>query len=192
MKKIGLLIFAILVSIISINAQDSFKKEVAWMGLDFTEAKLLTSADFTDPVAIKNNLLVSWNNIILKESEKFDVAGFFEIETLTYDLETVKERNQSIDPDKLVVDNSPEKFEIQKVESIISQYPKSSGIGLVFIVESFNKPDATGTFWATFFNRETLEIISTKKLQGEPSGVSIRNFWANSIYKAMKSNGNKK
>jgi hypothetical protein len=165
----------------SLFAQDSYKKEVAWMGLDFTEAKLLTSADFTDPVAIKSNLFVSWNDIILKESSKFDVAGFFGIKSLSYDLETVKERNQSIDPDKLVVDNSPDKFEIQKVETIISQYPKSTGIGLVFIVESFNKPTATGTFWATFFNRETLEIISTKKLQGEPSGVSIRNFWANSI-----------
>jgi len=192
MKKFFLAVNFTLFALSSIFAQDNYKKEVAWMGLDFTEAKLLTSVDFTDPAAIKNNLLVSWNDIIIKESSKFDVAGFFEIKNLSYDLETVKERNQSIDPDKLVVDKTSEEFDEQKVESIISQYPKSTGVGLVFIVETFNKPSANGIFWATFFDRETLKILSVKKLQGQPSGVGIRNFWANSIFKAMKSNGGKK
>jgi hypothetical protein len=185
-------LYFVLHALTYLHAQDSYKKEVTWMGLDFTEAKLLTSVDFTDPAAIKNNLLVSWNDIIIKESSKFNVAGFFEIESLSYDLETVKERNQSIDPKNLVVDKTTEEFNEQKVESIISQYPKSTGVGLVFIVECFNKPSANGIFWATFFDRETLKILSVKKLQGQPSGVGIRNFWANSIFKAMKSNESKK
>lgn len=192
MKTCLMTLYFALLALTYLHAQDSYKKEVTWMGLDFTEAKLLTTVDFTDPAAIKNNLLVSWNDIIIKESSKFNVAGFFEIESLSYDLETVKERNQSIDPKNLVVDKTTEEFNEQKVESIISQYPKSTGVGLVFIVESFNKPSASGTFWATFFDRETLKILSVKKLQGQPSGVGIRNFWANSIFKAMKSNESKK
>lgn len=192
MKTCLLTLYFALLALTSLHAQDSYKKEVTWLGLDFTEAKLLTSVDFTDPAAIKNNLLVSWNDIIIKESSKFDVAGFFGIKTLSYDLATVKERNQSIDPDNLVVDKTTEEFNEQKVESLISQYPKSTGTGLVFVVESFNKPAATGIFWATFFDRETSKILSVKKLQGQPSGVGIRNFWANSIFKAMKSNESKK
>src|SRR5690606_34334997 len=110
MKMFLLTVNFALFTLSSVFAQDSYKKEVAWMGLDFTEAKLLTSVDFTDPAAIKNNLLVSWNDIIIKESSKFNVAEFFGIETLSYDLETVKERNQSIDPNNLVVDKTTEEF----------------------------------------------------------------------------------
>ena len=70
MKKFFLAVNFTLFTLSLVFAQDSYKKEVAWMGLDFTEAKLLTSVDFTDPAAIKNNLLVSWNDIIIKESPK--------------------------------------------------------------------------------------------------------------------------
>ena len=189
MKKI---VFSILVTLIATNslfAQKSYQKEVTWMGLDFTEAKLFTSAGFSNPEAIRDKFLKSWNDIIIRESAKFDVAKFFGIETLSYDLSIVKERNLSIAVDDLVIDKSPNNFDEQNVKSIISQYPKAEGIGLVLIVESFNRPNTTGTFWATFFDRSTLEVLSKRKIEGSASGFGIRNYWANSIHRAMKSYG---
>ena len=187
MKQFVFIVFVIFFSVNSLFAQKSFQKEVTWMGLDFTDAKLFTSAGFTDPEAIKDTYLKSWNDIIIQESSKFDVARFFGIETLSYDLSVVKERNILIAVDNLVVDISPKNFDEQNVKSIILQYPKNEGVGLVLIVESFSKPNSTGTFWATFFDKSTLEILSIKKIQGKAKGFGIRNYWANSIYRAMKS-----
>lgn len=190
MKKLVSLVFITLIVMNLLNAQESYQNEVTWMGLDFTDAKLFTSAGFSNPEAIKNNFLKSWNDIILNESNKFDIVRYFNIDTLTYDLSVIKERNLLIPVEKLVVDVSPKEFNEQNVKSIILQYPKAEGVGLVFIVESFDKPNTTGTFWATFFDRSTLEVISTKRIKGQASGMGIRNYWANSIYRAMKSFSN--
>jgi len=187
MKKLVLLVFVILNVIISLNAQESYQKEVTWMGLDFTGAKLLTSVAFTNPEDVRDNLMEKWNGLILQEPDKFKTAKFFGVDKLSYDLVVVKERNHAIPLESLVVDNAPEGFSLQNVKSIILQYPKAEGIGLVLIVESFNKINATATFWATFFNRSTLEVLSTIQIEGSASGIGIRNYWANSIYNAMKS-----
>lgn len=187
MKKILLFLIVVILKCNIIHAQEPYQESAIWMGLDFTEAKLFTSAGFSNPEAIVDTYLESWNDIILKESNKFDVAKYFSINMLTYDLSVVKERNLLIPVEKLVINVSPEKFSEQNVKSIISQYPKSEGIGLVLIVESFDKPNAMGTFWATFFNRSTLQVISTQRIRGQASGMGLRNYWANSIYWAMKS-----
>jgi hypothetical protein len=192
MKKLVLIVFIVLTVMNSLNAQEPYKKAVTWMGLDFTDAKLFTSAGFSSPEDIKDNFLESWNDLIIRESDKFNVAKYFGIDTLSYDLSVVKERNLLIPVDKLVVDVSPDKINEQNVKSIILQYPKTDGIGLVLIVESFDKPNTTGTFWATFFNRSTLKVLSTKRIQGQASGMGIRNYWGNSIYGAMKSISSKK
>ena len=168
-------------------AQDSYKKEVTWLGLDFTEAKLFPKTAFTNPEVIKEDYLLKWNQIVLNESKKFNVSKFFKIETLHYDLSIVEKKNSAISAENLIVDNSKQPFSEQNVTNIILQYPKTEGIGLVFIVESFDKINTTGTFWATFFDRSTLEVLSTKKIQGATSGMGIRNYWGNSLYRAMKS-----
>lgn len=171
----------------TVAAQESFKKEVTWLGLDFTEAKLFPKAAFANPEAIRTKYLLKWNQIVLNESKKFNVAKFFKIETLHYDISIVKQRNMAIPPENLIVDNSKHQFSEENVKNIISQYQKTEGIGLVFIVETFDKTSAIGVFWATFYDRSTLKILSTKKIHGLATGMGIRNYWANSIYRAMKS-----
>lgn len=186
MKRFLFSILIIVAVATTVAAQDSFKKEVTWLGLDFTEAKLFPKAAFANPEAIRMNYLLKWNQIVLNESKKFNVAKFFKIETLNHDISLVGERNLAIPLGNLIVDNSKQDFSEQNVKSIISQYPTTEGIGLVFIVESFNKSNTTGTFWATFFDRSTLEVLSTKRIQGLATGMGIRNYWANSIHKAME------
>ena len=187
LSKICMIAIIMLVGITKLNAQNSYKKDVTWLGLDFTEAKLFPKAAFANPQAIKENYLLKWNQIVLNESKKFAVSKFLRIKNLDHDISFVNERNLTISLENLIVDNNKHPFGEQNVKNIISQYPKTEGIGLVFIVESFNKMNTTGTFWATFFDRSNQEVLSTKKIQGHASGMGIRNYWANSLYKAMKS-----
>jgi len=187
MKRFIFSIFIIAFVTTTLAAQESFKKEVTWLGLDFTEAKLFPKAAFANPEAIRTKYLLKWNQIVLNESKKFNVAKFFKIETLQHDLSLVGERNLAISLESLIVDTNKHQFSEENVKNIISQYPKTEGVGLVFIVETFDKTNATGVFWATFFDRSTLEVLSTKKIHGLASGMGIRNYWANSMYRAMKS-----
>lgn len=187
MKQLVAFIIITFFALNPIFSQESYKREVTWMGLDFTEAKMFPSTGFSNPEAIRDNYLEKWNGIILTESKKFNVAKFFRIETLTYELSEVKERNLSIPFYEMVVDDAPEELNEQSVISIVAEYQKAEGIGLVFIVDSFDQTSKTGTFWATFFDRSTQEVLSTKKIKGLASGVGLRNYWANSIYNAMKS-----
>lgn len=192
MKYFTLLVFAIFFVTNSRSGQIPDQKSVTWMGLDFTDAKLYTSAGFSNPEAIRDNLLESLNDIILRESSKYNIAKFFDIDTLSYDLSVLKDRNILIPVDKLVVNKSPNKFDEQNVKSNISRYPKVEGIGQVFIIESFDKTNKIGTFGATFFDRSTSEVMSNQGIQRKASGNGIRNYWANSIYSTLKSFGSKK
>ena len=173
---------------------DVFKVDnITWYGLDFSNIKLIGSEGFTDPYAVKNQFFYSWNNLIITETDKYDLAGFFHKSSVENDLSIVKERNMLPDPDELVI-NTDYSFGEDEVKKIISEYDitDKEGIGLVFIMESFNKNKELGYIWVTFFDLETKEVLLFNKMSGKPGGFGIRNYWAKSYYNVMKSIEKKK
>jgi hypothetical protein len=52
---------------------------------------------------------------------------------------------------------------------------------LIFNVESLNKLIEEGSFWVTFVNMGTKEVLFTERLTAPPSGFGMRNFWAGSV-----------
>ncbi len=97
------------------------------------------------------------------------------------------------DPDELVI-NTDYSLGEDEVKKIISEYDITGkeGIGLVFIMESFNKNKELGYIWVTFFDLETKEVLLSNKMSGKPGGFGIRNYWAKSYYNVMKSIEKKK
>ncbi len=93
----------------------------------------------------------------------------------------------------MVIDESYS-FGEDVVKKIISEYDTeaANGIGLVFIVESFNKNDARGYVWVTFFDLSNKEVLFTEKLSGKAGGFGFRNYWAKSYYNVMAEIGKKK
>ena len=53
------------------------KTKLVFLGLDFTQAKYIGTAGFTDPSAIQNQHIVSWNNLIEMEPKKFSLQKAF-------------------------------------------------------------------------------------------------------------------
>ena len=64
-----------------------------------------------------------------------------------------------------------------------------SGSGLVFIAESYDKPNGKGAYWVTFFDIGSKKIIKTQRFEGKAKGFGLRNYWANSYYQVMKEAG---
>ncbi|MEN8224646.1 MAG: hypothetical protein ABFS05_04725 [Bacteroidota bacterium] len=191
MKKLLLLSGIILALSFAGNTQntasDIYKADhVTWYGLDFSNVKLVGSAGFTNPSDIKYRFFKAWNGLFMSEPDKYNVAKFFHLNSVKNDISIVSERNELPDVDELVVENSYS-FDKEKVKSIIAEYNTAGneGIGLVFIMESFNKYDEQGYIWVTFFDIATKEVLHTEHFGGKPGGFGIRNYWARSYYNVM-------
>ncbi len=170
------------------STEDVFTSNtVIWFGLDFSSAKMIGPEGFTNPEEIVNRFFRSWNNLILNEQNKYDIKSFFRKNNVIYDLKVVTKRNSKVNPDELVIE-SWESHEITKdeIQEIINEYDSDkSGLGLVFIIESFNKIEDIGTMHVTFFDIESSEVLLSRKKQGESGGFGLRNYWARSYYNVM-------
>lgn len=161
---------------------------IVWFGLDFSNAKLIGSEGFSDPVDIKTRFFDKWNRLIIDEADKYNFRRAFQKENLEYDLSVVEERNKQPEADELVI-NSEHSVSREMAEATVEQYQSeefSEGLGLVFVVESFNKTAQKGIMWVTFFDIATHEIILMEKYTGDAGGFGLRNYWARSVYEVIE------
>jgi hypothetical protein len=164
---------------------------VTWFGLDYSEAWFIGNEGFTDPYQIKNRYFKSWNHLILQEPEKYDIGKFYRKSNVEHDLSVVLKRNGGVDIDMRIVDDHSKVVRLSesKIQEMIREYDidvNSEGLGLVYIVESYDKILIKATYHVTFFDIATREVLETRKREAEPGGFGIRNYWASSFFKVMK------
>lgn len=185
MKKLYLLILCFALGS-NLKAQDVkavFKcKEIIWYGLDFSKAKfnLLEPVTMTE---VKTKLIPSWNDIIIKEYKNYDLMKTFKKENVHYDLKSVNLINSLINVDSMQ-GTASSKIDRTTIEGMVSGYgngDQKQGIGLVFIVESFNKETDKADLYLTFFDIETKKVLFCERVTGNPQGMSLRNYWAGAI-----------
>jgi len=199
MKKYTFFITLLLVAV-QASAQNTLsdlysgKAKLTFLGLDFTQAKYIGRAGFTDPVAIKNQHMVSWNNLIEYEPKKFSMQDAFKLKPDQYQSKVADmiKLNESAE----VKDNiTEEAYTIteDQVKKSVSKYSLSEkdGIGLVYVVESLNKNAEKMYAWVTFIDLKTKKVLYTEKLEGSAAGFGFRNYWAGAVYKINKSIGSK-
>ncbi len=172
------------------NAQTASPDDeaIVWYGLDFTKAKLIGSEGFTNPKDILNRYLESWNNVIVNEADKYNLKKFFRKVDVAYDLEPVMARNETITTDGLVT-NKSHSITKSDVEAAVRKYKKgahASGLGLVFVIESFNKKKEKGHMWVTYFDIASGKVLKTTKMEGKAGGFGLRNYWVKSVFNVMK------
>ena len=190
-QKRFLFLFVLLISFGAVSAQtksDVFNKdiEVTWLGLDFTNAKFLGDREKFGSESDVKHLMTAWNELIINESEKFNVAKAVDRSKVTNAIEVTTARNGEVDVQAIFTDNQKDYLHIQPsdIDGIVSSFDfkGKTGIGLVFIVESFSKPNEEGSMYVTFVNMGSKELLFSERLTAEPKGFGMRNFWAGAIY----------
>ncbi len=163
MKKISLLLLFIgVLSCTGLKAQDTkaiFGDDVVWYGLDFSNAKFV--GQFTN---IGDN--IANTGYELKKYLLHQVKEIYNTYTFANGKETI--------------------------DKIINEYEagdKKEGLGLVFIVESFDKMTNLASVYVTFFDIATKKVLLTEKFVEAPVGVGVRNYWAGAIAKIFKQVG---
>lgn len=191
-----LLVMGLLISGFSVSAQatmsDVFNKntDLVFLGLDLTQAKFVGSIGFSDPDAIKNNHIVSWNKLIVAEPKKFSLQEAFKYPGDKYftNVDDMLELNKSVDVAKNTTDGVAG-FDKATVENSVARYkltPKE-GVGVVYVVESLQHGAKVLTAWVTFVDLKTKKVLYTELMEGKAAGFGFRNFWAGGVANINKS-----
>lgn len=165
------------------------EEAIMWFGIDFTHAKLVGAHGFNDPHAIVDEYFDKWNDLIIKERSRYDIPGAFKKKKWLYDLSIARSRNAEVDPDELVTED-PHELDAEDIDEIVSHYKtakKKEGVGLVYIVENFNKTMGEAQIWAVLVDLSDASVLSMKRYTGEPGGFGLRNYWASCIEEMIES-----
>jgi len=198
MKKI-IAITALFVSSLNIQAQltakDVFtKNEIVWYGLDFTKAHFIGQFDQGFGIMpakgwdMRNKWIPEWNSLIGREPQNFDLRKTFRKDIVQFDLGPVGELTRKMDGD-LCMSFNPATISAADIGQMVKLYEgaeRKEGVGLVFIVENFNKAEQMATVYVTFFDIATKKVLFSEKVEGKPFGNGLRNYWAGSIKNVLK------
>lgn len=194
MKRFAILTAVVLCSF-GVKAQgvDMFaENEVMWLGLDFTGAKLIGSTHFQQQITARrlttvNQLFDSWNAQIVKEAGKFNIQEFYVKRTRTNDLLPANKRNNSIDPESVIINDTHtlSKEEVGRICSTYTHLQKESGLGLLFVVESFDFINKKANIYTVFLDIADARPVYIQKFEGIPTGSS-RNLWIGGTFLALE------
>jgi hypothetical protein len=173
-------------------------KSITWFGLDFSHTKLIGNfTQFDDKgektgQEIRDKYFTAWNNLLLKEKEKYDFQKPYKKDQVEYDLDIVQKRNSAVNADAIYSQKSEDKNKLTKeeIEKIIKEYNSAKkGIGLVYIVDNFDKNAEEGVMWVTFFDIPSRKVLLTERFSGKPGGFGIKNYWARSVLEVIEDSG---
>jgi len=162
-----------------------------FLGLDLTQAKYIGRLGFVDPVAIKNQHMASWNNLIAAEPKKFSLQDAFRLKPDQYKSQVddmIKLNEAAADVKDNITNDTDYSLSEAQVKKSVSKYTLSdkSGIGVVYVVESLSKTAEKMFVWVTFIDLSTKKVLYTEKLEGSAAGFGFRNYWAGAVYKINK------
>jgi hypothetical protein len=195
MKKLILCLLLTGSSIFAQNKSAIFGDDIVWYGIDYSKAKFV--GEFSNfqgtaqkPEALIKQTIPQWNMVVLNEGKKYDIGKFFKKKNVFNDLTPVTNQNSAIDETKITsfneykFDNADEA--VAKMVSGYSGGEKTEGLGLVFITESYDKTKEAATYYLTFFDIKTKQVVYAEKITEKPGGIGLKNYWASTIIKVMK------
>jgi len=86
----------------------------------------------------------------------------------------------------------PGRIERSAIDGMVKKYSsaeKKDGVGLVFVIENFNKSAQVADVYVTFFDIASKKILLCEKMSGAARGVGMRNYWAGAIKAIIKELG---
>lgn len=163
------------------------KCTVTWIGLDFSGATLVPTVEFAAVQADPGTAILKWNNLLEAEAEKFDLGKALGINSCINNTSYVQPANDGINAND-VLSRTAGTLDKEKVPSMVQNYKTEDGegVGVVFIVSTFNKTQEMAEYYVTFFNMKTKEVLHSERISGEPTGFGLRNYWAGSVTSVLK------
>jgi hypothetical protein len=177
------------------SAKDLFTEtSIVWYGIDYSKAKFIGSfAQFKDAGEINENSLVQryfagWNNVIVREPDKYDIAKFFKKEMAPIDLNPVTKVNSETKPAG-IMQETDYVLDEKQIPAMVSKYKNGQnkeGLGVVFITESYNHSREQATYYVVVFDIASKAVLITEKYTAKPGGFGIKNYWISTVLKTLE------
>jgi hypothetical protein len=198
MKKLifSILTITVLTVFTKVAAQDVnavFKNDtpITWVGIDFSGALFIGDREKFGTEEDIKKLIASWNTLMKDEYGKFNIGENFDKLNVEKAIEITKDHNADLIMTEMLSDDVKDHNHLspENVQQILYSYDfgDRTGIGLMIVVESFDKLSVQGSMFFTFFDLATREILICERMIGKPGGFGLRNYWAGAIYSNLKS-----
>lgn len=172
------------------NFLDNKDSTFTWLGVDFTQAKLLgDAAAKTD--AIVDHEFTALNQVIVNEQKKYDVPGALHRDKYNTSIGLVNKRNEAINKDALKSDESSdfERLKPEDITKVVKSYDFSGkhGIGVMLVMEAMSKTSKSAAMWLTIVDMDRKNVLLTERYVGKGQKWSFawRNYWLATIKSAL-------
>lgn len=163
---------------------------VIWVGLDFSNAKLIGDREKYGSLSDIQYLIKSWNDLIETEKDRYNVARFTRKKTAEYHTEITRKHNDELEISTLLsnVKEDHDRLKQEDITAIVRSYnfEALTGLGLMFTVESLSELHHQAAIWATFIDLSTKEVLVTERIISGPGGAGLRNYWGRSFLETME------
>lgn len=180
------------------SRSDVFKSSVplTWLGVDFSELRFIGPAagwgteSTKSPTEMRDTYYHLWNDYIEKEPKNYKLEEATGRKQLDRATEVVRKINATANKKEIFSESSSDDKHLdeQDIQRMVKQYDcgKRTGIGFVLIAESMNKPLEQATYWVTFIDMKSKNVLFTRRVFGEAGGFGFRNYWLGSIKSVLK------
>ncbi len=171
----------------SLKAADVFASEentFYWLGVDYSHVKLQVELE---PEVVKTQYFNVWNDLFLKEADKYDIKKMLKLTQIQNDSRVIKSVNLKAVTSEMKASTAPG-YTINDITSFVSAYPSFdlNGIGILFIAEFLNRQKNEGFYHVVAINLANNEVLLAEKFRGEVGGAGFRNNWANSVFSVIE------
>jgi hypothetical protein len=181
MRKNLILLAAILYVAVA-SAQDSKKvfgaSTLVWYGIDFTKAKMVGFKD-ESPHTIRDQYFHQWNDM----TTNMDLAKVFQKSAVYKDPKGITKIDAERETDALV-SNDDADLSADAIAEAVKEVPlgqKKEGVGVIFLVQSFNKTTQMGSVYVTFFDIANHAVLLSKKVTGKAAGGNTVAAWTGAL-----------
>ena len=189
MKRIVLSLIA-LVCITMGYAQNKFNlsevKSLVNYGVDYTIAKVYGGKETGYQYWIT---YADINEQFIAKPKMFDISKRLGIPVEVTSLEAVNKVNKEINPDLIITDNPdylPTEAQISDAVKKLPILSQEEKYGIVILCLSMNKETDLGTYQFVVFNTKTRDIIEQWTNTGKGLGLNLKQYWAHSVYQALR------
>lgn len=166
-----------------------YDTSITWLGLDFTQARFVGDREAWKDESRMHETLEAMNHLMIKEHDKYAIAAAIDKPQVENEPRITIIHNGKLNLMDRISDSMTDHIlNASDIQEIVRHYDFKGlqGVGLMFNIESFNKPSEQAIVWITFVNMNTNEVLFTEKMTQSPGGFGLRNYWAGAIYKIIK------
>lgn len=159
-----------------------YKKEVEYMGLNFSKARFIGSQHFISERLIKNEYLDYWNEYVIQNYSRNNLNNLLDLEEIINRNSICHKSYQYIDESNLVI-NRNHRIRQDEVQECIDEleYESKDKIGICFVVESFDFFKESVSIWFTLVNMKNNRVIFQRKLSTSVRRGDVKQMWARGI-----------